>query len=138
MTENKDQDKFQNDQQIEKKLFQAGGPGGPGRGNVKDNLEGLDFWQTTETLIRNAMRTGKTGDKLKATKLYMQWKELKKEADREKQDSLPSAQDVTRIQETIQLRREMDVRGVNRITDLHCLNCGERFFATDEVESNDY
>ena len=35
MTGNEDRDKFKNDKKVEKKLFQTGGPGGPGRGNFQ-------------------------------------------------------------------------------------------------------
>jgi hypothetical protein len=119
----------------DKGRFLPGNPGGPG-GGKKDDLEGLDFWEATEALIRNAMGTGKTDDKLKAAKLYFQWQGLKKQHDQE-QDSLPSAQDVERIRETLALRQEMDVMGVKKIADVYCCECGKRLSPDDAVENDD-
>ena len=121
----------------DKGRFLPGNPGGPGGGRVKDNLEGLDFWEATEALIRNAMGTGKTDDKLKAAKLYFQWQGLKKQHDQEKQDSLPSPEDIVRIRETLALRQEMDVLGVKKIADILCFSCKQKLGITAEDERND-
>ena len=120
----------------DKGRFLPGNPGGPG-GGKKDDLEGLDFWEATEVLIRNAMGTGKTDDKLKAAKLYFQWQGLKKQHDQEKQDSLPSPEDILRIRETLELRHEMDVMGVKKIAEVYCCECGKRLSPDDAVENDD-
>ena len=128
MTENEEK----TEAKTEGKLFQKGGAGGPGRGNVKDDFEGLDFWESTETLIRNAMGTGKTGDKLKAAKLYLQWQEMKKQHDKEEEQTLPDSNGIEHITQLLATKQLIDVISISlnidfpevvRLMHKHCLDC---------------
>ena len=58
--------------------FKPGGLPGPGRGNKKPHkIDGKDFWDSTEYMIREALKSQDEGNRLKAANLYMKWFELK-------------------------------------------------------------
>jgi hypothetical protein len=40
-------------------------------------IDGLDFWNSTEAMIREALKSKDEGNRLKAVNLYMKWSELK-------------------------------------------------------------
>jgi hypothetical protein len=131
MTGNADKDKFQNDQQTEKKLFQAGGPGGPGRGAVKDNIENLDIWEATERIIRKEMNTGTGPEKLKASQLYLKWNELKKVHDKELGQTLPDSAEIKHITQLIATKNLLDIVSTSlnidfleavKLVENHCLS----------------
>lgn len=84
MTENSKKNKDQNNEETTEKrlLFQKGGPGGPGRGHKsnkpdEDEIDGLDFWEATEKMIRKDLESGNEATRLKAVALYIKWKTLK-------------------------------------------------------------
>ena len=148
MTENKDQDKFQNDQQTEKGLFEIGGPGGPGRGNTQKRQEISEAIEEIKELLQNddvsltsaevldplgrILLHGTTSRDMKvrteSSKLYFSWLAKRIEAEqREQQDSGTSADEIERLRETFSIRQEMDVLGVKKIADLCCAHCGKKW-----------
>jgi hypothetical protein len=80
------------------------------------------------------MNTGTGPEKLKASQLYLKWNELKKAHDKEEEQTLPSAQDVERIREALEMRQAMDLSGVKSISDLRCSHCGGKFVFPDEAD----
>ena len=75
MTENSEKNKGKT---TKENPFKAGGKGGPGRGHKKAHkIDGLDFWNSTELMIREALKSKDEGNRLKAVNLYMKWSELK-------------------------------------------------------------
>jgi len=68
----------------EKGQFTKGYSGGPGRGYKKkepDKLEGLDFWEATEAMIRQNMNSDVDSVKNQAINTYLKWKVMKDEYD---------------------------------------------------------
>ena len=59
-------------------VYKAGDKPGPGRGNKKPHpIDGLDFWDSTRLMIREALKSKEVKVWLNATKLYMTWYDLK-------------------------------------------------------------
>lgn len=59
-------------------VYKAGDKPGPGRGHKKPHkIDGLDFWNSTEVMIREALKSKDEGNRLKAVNLYMKWQDLK-------------------------------------------------------------
>jgi len=121
-----------NDQKTDKKLFQKDGPGGPGRGNVKDNIENLDIWEATEQIIRKEMNSGTGPEKLKASQLYLKWNELKKQHDKEQEQTLPDAGGIEHITQLLATKQLFDVISISLNIDFtetvklmhdQCLGC---------------
>lgn len=79
MTENSKKTKGKT---IKENPFKAGGKGGPGRGHKKPHkIDDLDFWQATEEMIRDIMKSSDENNRLKGVNLYLKWQALKAKSD---------------------------------------------------------
>ncbi len=62
--------------------FKPGKPGGPGRGHKKAHkIDDLGFWQATEEMIRDIMKSSDESNRLKGVTLYLKWQALKAKSD---------------------------------------------------------
>ena len=129
----------------DKKLFQKDGPGGPGRGNVKDNIEDLDIWEATEQIIRKEMSSGKGADKLKASQVYLRWAELKKQHDKEQGQRLPDSNEIEHITQLLATKQLIDVISISLNIDfletvklMHhtCIDCEKLKAAVKDLNPN--
>lgn len=63
-------------------VYKAGNAGGPGRGNKKVHaIDSLDFWSSTELMIKEAMKSSDEAARLKAISLYLKWQDLRAKSD---------------------------------------------------------
>lgn len=70
----------------DKQLFQEGGKPGPGRGHKKPHkIDDLDFWQATEEMIREIMKSSDESNRLKGVSLYLKWQSLRTKSGAESQ-----------------------------------------------------
>jgi hypothetical protein len=131
MADSERKKQIQNEHKTQKRLFEAGGPPGPGRGKIKDDLD-LDIWQATEKIIRKEMNTGTGPEKLKASQLYLKWNELKKVHDKELGQTLPDSAEIKHITQLIATKNLLDIVSTSLNIDFleavelmnnHCLDC---------------
>ena len=68
---------------LNKGQFKKGSPGGPGRPKKQAaiDIDGLDFWQATELMIREIMKSSDESNRLKGVNLYLKWQALKAKSD---------------------------------------------------------
>ena len=129
-------------QKNDKKLFEKGGLPGPGRGNIKDDFEDLDIWEATEQIIRKEMNTGTGPEKLKASQLYLKWNELKKQHDKEQEQTLPDAGGIEHITQLLATKQLFDVISISlnidftqvlKILDSICPGCEKLMAAVKDL-----
>ena len=111
--ENIEENDEKNGNKTNKKLFQKDGPGGPGRGNIKDDFEDLDIWQATEQIIRKEMNTGTGPEKLKASQALLKWHELKKQHDKDQEQRLPDSNEIENITQLLATKQLIDVISIS-------------------------
>lgn len=68
---------------LNKGQFKKGSPGGPGRPKkpAAIDIDGLNFWDSTEAMIREALKSKDEGNRLKAVALSLKFQDLKSKAD---------------------------------------------------------
>jgi hypothetical protein len=138
MTENDDR----NDQETEKKLFQKNGRGGPGRGNsrkrqeiaeviksIKElsqnselNLLGTDVLDLIGRLILHDVTSKDTKTRIDSIKQLLNLLGKRIEAEeREKNDSSPTPEEVSRFAELVKLRQNTDVMDAEYAEEIRSL-----------------
>ena len=67
-------------------VYKVGDKPGPGRGHKKAHpIDDLDFWKSTEVMIKEVMKSKDEAARLKGIALYLKWQTLKAKSDAEGQ-----------------------------------------------------
>jgi len=87
VSENDSENGDKTTEKTSRKLFEKDGLPGPGRGHKKeddlpDKLEGLDFWEATELMIRENMESDNDSTRNQAVNTYLKWKTMKDDYDK--------------------------------------------------------
>ena len=76
MSENSKKNSYENDSKTKPKLFEKGGPGGPGRGKKAEIAEIGDFKAEARKIISDLMQSKDEKTKAKGVELYMKHRHI--------------------------------------------------------------